>query len=321
MKTGLLRDPVYQKLYTDTEAELELSPAQLMFTNRLDSAVTEPVTWLDGWDKTVFDATDEQVCLLPAPVMEELDVTMGDRVRVDPRTKEMSAIAILLMGHPEASVSTWEDMVALRDRYRGFYTVVGRVETEKPERIVYASTGSFLHYIGFGTTLYLDSACFTLNSYHDADRVRELAAEIQYTVKKPPVFSMDTSDADRIYRIYRLIETLYPLTVAAALLLGTLLPVLMILQDQKEAAILRALGWSKKLTLRRLTLEQAILCLAGLTLALLALFAVNGLGFLGVILVPALYVIAHFALCVGASAAISASILRQSPMGLLQMKE
>ena len=132
---------------------------------------------------------------------------------------------------------------------------------------------------------------------------------------------MDTSDADRIYRVYRLIETLYPLTVAAALILGTLLPVLMILQEQKEAAILRALGWSKKLTIRRLTLEQALLCLMGLALALLALFAVNGLGFLGVILVPVLYVIAHFALCVGASAAISASILQKSPMRLLQVKE
>ena len=169
--------------------------------------------------------------------------------------------------------------------------------------------------------LYLDSATFTLNDYHDADRVRQMAAEIQYTVKKPPVFSMDTADADRIYRVYRLIETLYPLTVAAALILGTLLPVLMILQEQKEAALLRALGWSKKLTIRRLTLEQAVLCRAGLLLAVAALFAVNGLGFLGVILVPLLYVIAHFALCVGASAAISASILQKSPMRLLQAKE
>ena len=55
--------------------------------------------------------------------------------------------------------------------------------------------------------------------------------------------------------------------------------------------------------------------------ALLALFAVNGPGFLGVILVPLLYVAAHFALCVAASAAISFSILQKSPMRLLQTKE
>ncbi len=321
VKSGLLHDPRYQKTFTEEEAELELSPARLQFNNRLDSAVSEPVTWLEGWDGERFDAACDLVCVLPAPVMEELGVELGGKVRIDPRIKEMSALAMLLQGHPEAHPKTWEEMVALRDQYRSFYTVVGCVETESDNRVVYASVASFFYYAGFGTTLYLDSAAFTLNDYRDADKVRQLAAEIQYTAKRPPTFSMDTSDADRIYRIYRLIETLYPLTVAAALILGTLLPVLMILQEQKEAAILRALGWSKKLTIRRLTLEQAVLCLMGLALAIAALFAVNGLGFLGVILVPLLYVLAHFALCVGASAAISASILHQSPMRLLQVKE
>ena len=72
---------------------------------------------------------------------------------------------------------------------------------------------------------------------------------------------------------------------------------------------------------RKITKEQAALCLAGLVLAIFTLFAVNGSGFLGVILVPLVYVIVHFALCVGASAAISASILQKSPMRLLQVKE
>ena len=211
--------------------------------------------------------------------------------------------------------------MALRDKYRSFYTVIGQVETPKEAFVIYAPVTAFSTYFFYGTTLYLDSVAFTLSNYRDVDKVRQMAEEIQYTAKKPPVFSMDTSDADRIYRVYRLIETLYPLTVAAALILGTLLPMLMILQEQKEAAVLRALGWSKKLTLKRLTMEQALLCLAGLVLAVIALFAVNGLGFLGVIVVPLVYVIAHFALCVGASAAISASILQKSPMRLLQVKE
>ncbi len=317
MKSGLLHDPVCRKLYQESEAELEFSPTKVVFTNRLELEITEPVSWLEGWDAEKADNACEMICILPAPVMEELGVALGDKVRVD----EAGCFSHLITGHPEVVVKTWEDMVALRDRYRNFYTVVGQVETEEPDYVVYAPAEAFQYYSCLGYVLYLDSATFTLNDYHDADRVRQMAAEIQYTVKKPPVFSMDTADADRIYRVYRLIETLYPLTVAAALILGTLLPVLMILQEQKEAAILRALGWSKKLTIRRLTMEQALLCLAGLALAIIALFAVNGLGFLGVIVVPLVYVIAHFALCVGASAAISASILQKSPMRLLQVKE
>ena len=315
MKSGLVRDPVYRTDIRD--AELEMSAARMVFLNRMEAAVSDPVTWLEGWDEETAMEEKGRVCILPSPVMKTLKVKLGDEVRIN----EAGCIGLLLSGHPEVTAVTWEEQLALRDQYRRTYTVIGRVETKNDERVVYAPVAAFESYVGFGTTLYLDSATFTLNDYRDADKVRQMAEEIQYTAKKPPVFTMDTSDADRIYRVYRLIETLYPLTVAAALILGTLLPVLMILQEQKEAAILRALGWSKKLTLRRLTLEQALLCFAGLMLAIVALFAVNGLGFLGVILVPILYVIAHFALCVGASAAISASILQKSPMRLLQVKE
>ena len=318
MESGLFSDPVYLKRYSEDmeRGELELMPSDVVFVNRLDSVISDPVTWLDGWDEESAMKERGKVCILPAPFMEKMGIALGDEVRIN----EIACIDLLEKGH-DFYPTTYEGKVALRDKYRSFYTVIGRVETTLEQYVIYAPVTAFSTYFFYGTTLYLDSATFTLNDYHDADRVRQMAAEIQYTAKKPPVFSMDTSDADRIYRVYRLIETLYPLTVAAALILGTLLPVLMILQEQKEAAILRALGWSKKLTLRRLTLEQALLCLMGLVLAMIALFAVNGAGFLGVILVPLLYVLAHFALCIGASAAISASILRQSPMRLLQVKE
>ena len=318
MESGLFSDPRYLKRYSDDleRGELELMPSDVVFVNRLDSVISDPVTWLEGWDEESAMKERGKVCILPAPFMEKMGIALGDEVRIN----EIACIDLLEKGH-DFYPTTYEGKVALRDKYRSFYTVIGRVETNLEQYVIYAPVTAFSTYFFYGTTLYLDSAIFTLNDYRDADKVRALAAEIQYTAKKPPVFSMDTSDADRIYRIYRLIETLYPLTVAAALILGTLLPVLMILQEQKEAAILRALGWSKKLTIRRLTLEQALLCLLGLALAVAALFAVNGAGFLGVILVPLLYILAHFALCVAASAAISASILRQSPMRLLQAKE
>ncbi len=315
IKYGLVRDPIYKTCFE--EAELELDFAQVIFTNRLDSVISDPIIWLDGWDEEAAMQEKGKVCILPAPVMDKLGIELGQKVRVN----EYGCIQYLAYGH-NVVPSSREEGIALRDQYRPFFTVIGQVETTQEEPVtVYAPVSAFGSYSFFGTNLYLDSATFVLNDYQDADKLRQKAEEIQYMAKKPPLFSMDTSDADRIYRVYRLIETLYPLTVAAALILGTLLPVLMILQEQKEAAVLRALGWSKKLTIRRLTLEQAVLCLAGLVLAVIALFAVNGSGFLGVIVVPLLYIVAHFALCVAASTAISASILQKSPMRLLQTKE
>ena len=311
---GYVRDPKLQ--HVNDEAELEFTKASIWFLNRFDAFISDPITWLDGWDEESASAAFARVCVLPAPVMEEMGISLGDEVRIN----ELGCIDILQQAYKQFWLSE-EEKVALRDEYRSFYRVIGRVETELDQRIIYAPAESYFFYPCFGYVLYYDLAEFTLNDYRQADEFRRYAENICAISVKSPVFEMDTSDADRIYRVYRLIETLYPLTVAAALILGTLLPVLMILQEQKEAAILRALGWSKKLTIRRLTLEQAVLCLVGLVLAIIALFAVNGLGFLGVILVPLLYVAAHFALCVGASAAISMSILQKSPMRLLQVRE
>ncbi len=313
-KSGYVHDAAFQKVFKD--AELEFQKAQVWFLNRLEGFVPAPVTWLEGWDEESAMSAFSKVCILPAPVMENLGLSLGDEVRIN----ELDCIGNLCYGY-HVNPRTWEEMVSLRDAHRNFFTVIGRVETEDDAMIAYAPAAAFPYYSCFGYVLYLDRASFTLNSYYQASEFQRYSDQLMLTVLEPPEFRMDTADADRIFRTYRLIETLYPITLVSALLLGTLLPVLMILQEQREAAILRALGWSKKLTIRRLTLEQAVLCLVGLSLALVALFAVNGLGFLGVILVPILYVIAHFALCVGASAAISASILQKSPMRLLQAKE
>jgi NADH:ubiquinone oxidoreductase subunit 6 (subunit J) len=313
-KSGYLHDPVYQKFYRD--AELEFQPATVCFTNRLDSVFQEPVTWLEGWDEESGMSAVDKVCILPATLMDSMGIALGDEVRIN----EGNCIGILMEGF-HVYPKTWEEQLALRDAHRNFYKVIGRVETEENYNLICAPASAFQYYSFFGIVLYLDHAAYKLNSYYEADAFRHYSDQLLLTALEPPSFRMDTSDADRIYRAYRLIESIYPLMFGAALILGTVLPCLMILQEQKEAAVLRALGWSKKLTVRRLTMEQALLCLLGLMLAIAALFAVNGSGFLGVILVPLLYAAAHFTLCVAASAAISASILQKSPMRLLQVKE
>ncbi len=313
-KSGYLHDPVYQKFYRD--AELEFQPATVCFTNRVDSIFQEPVTWLESWDEEKGMSAVDKVCILPATLMDSMGIQLGDEVRIN----EGNCIGILMEGF-HVYPKTWEEQLALRDAHRNFYKVIGRVETEENYNLICAPAAAFQYYSFFGIVLYLDHASYKLNSYYEADAFRHYSNQLLLTALDPPTFRMDTSDADRIYRAYRLIENIYPLMFGAALILGTVLPVLMILQEQKEAAVLRALGWSKKLTVRRLTLEQAALCLAGLALALLTLFVVNGSGFLGVILVPLVYVAAHFALCVVACAAISTSILQKSPMRLLQVKE
>ena len=316
-RSGYVHDPKYLKIY---DAEIELNPlAKVCFTNRLETCTTDPVTWLEGWDEEKAMSAKGQYCILPSTVMEQYGYELGDKARIN----EKNCLGNLAMTYPEEArkLELHTEELAFRDAHRPSFTIIGRVETEDPGLQAYIPASSFPFYTFFGTVLYLDEAMFTLNSYYEVESFREFSDRALITATDPPELKMDTSDADRIYRIYRLTVTIYPMLIAAALLLSALLPILMILLEKKEIAILRALGWSKKFTSKRLTLEQAVLCLAGLVLAVIALFAVNGKGFLGVILVPILYVMIHFSLCVGASVGISASILRSSPMRLLQGKE
>ena len=314
-KSGYVRDPSYLKSYE--AASGFYIPLTLVFTNRLDSLYTEPVTWLEGWDEELAMAANGKYCILPAPFMEEMELELGDEFRINERDV---ASHIFETGQP--APGTREEALALRDAKRPKYTVIGRIETLDSQWLAVAPAASFQYYASFlAAELYFDSAAYKLNSYYDAEEFRAYVKELLLSAKNPPEFRMDTADADRLYRSYRLMETLYPFSVAAALILGTALPVLTVAQSQREAAVLRALGWPRRDLIRRFASEQGTLCLLGLLLALLALFAVNGTDFLGV-LRPALgYMLVHLVLCAAASAAVAASILRHSPMRLLQVKE
>jgi hypothetical protein len=111
MKSGCFRELEYRKVFTDNEAEIDFTSASVAFSNRLDSLVSDPITWLEGWDMAAFDAACEKICILPAPLMEEMGLRPGDTVRIN----EAGCIGYLVQGHPEAIVNTWEEMVALRD--------------------------------------------------------------------------------------------------------------------------------------------------------------------------------------------------------------
>ena len=314
-KSGYVRDPVYLKSYEAASGFYVMMT--LVFTNRLDSLYSEPVTWLEGWDEESAMAANGKYCILPAPFMEEMELELGDEFRINERD-----VMDHLLADGTPAPGTPEEAIALRDAKRPKYTVIGRIETEDSQWLAVAPAASFQYYASYlAAELYFDSAEYKLCSYYEAEEFREYARELLLSAKDPPEFRMDTSDADRLYRSYRLVETLYPFSVAAALILGTALPVLMVAQSRREAAVLRALGWPRRDLVRRYASEQGTLCLLGLLLALLALFAVNGREFLAV-LRPALgYMLVHLVLCVGASAAISASILQKSPMRLLQVKE
>ena len=134
-------------------------------------------------------------------------------------------------------------------------------------------------------------------------------------------FSMETGEADRVYQTYRLLELLYPIAFALALLLGGVLPAGIILQSAKEASLLRVLGTTKRRTRAMLSLEQVILCLLGLLCAAVGLIGLKGAALLPVSGLLWLYAAAHFCLCILGTAVAAVSVTRRNVLELLQVKE
>jgi ABC-type antimicrobial peptide transport system permease subunit len=134
-------------------------------------------------------------------------------------------------------------------------------------------------------------------------------------------YNLDAAKVEGLQRTVYILQTVYPMVVAVSLLIGGFLAGLAILQNAKEAAILRILGTTKRQTKAMLSSEQLVLALAGLMVGLGALLIWRGAKLLGVspqlALFGGLYLIA-----VAASALLCAELVtRRSPMELLQTKE
>jgi ABC-type antimicrobial peptide transport system permease subunit len=131
----------------------------------------------------------------------------------------------------------------------------------------------------------------------------------------------DTTELDNIRRVRDLLTALFPIAVAAAVLIGAAVPILIIIQSSKEEAIMRVLGTTKKRTVSILSLEQIILCVIGLGIAAGVLLIYNT----GLFILSGL----TLAICAGiyltasiAAALIAAAVTtNKKPMELLQVKE
>jgi hypothetical protein len=283
--------------------------------NRLDKLVDDPVEWTEGWNEEEFGNSQRLVCVMYAAHARALDVGLGDRVRVN----EQAWLANLSMnGNPFEPGETVEE---LRDRRRPFFTVVGLIRSESKDRTVFAPVGTNKNLSCLFPVFLLDIAEYTLTDYHRAEDLNVVVKEAMDGGKGNARFHMDTSNADRIYRIHRLLETLYPLTVAAVLLLGGVLPGLTVLHASPQISVLRALGAKAGKCVGIYTLAQVLCALAGLALGLTLVLAVQRPE-LGAVLRPfGVYQAAHLAACALGSGVFAWLCARKRVLEQLQAKE
>ena len=268
------------------------------------------VNYAEGYDISAFEGT-AQICLVGKEAAKELGVSPGD---------EIGILSSMLYAMLEKGVSVGEDVTGYK-----IYKVIGIVESEDTNvsKGIFSGIRCDLQRL-FSMDFAVDECEFILA---DNNKVNEVEALLEEELNKSiiyspePFYHLGTEGLVNIQRIRGLLASLFPIAVAAAVLIGVLGPLLVILQSAQEAAYLRILGVTKKRTRCILALEQVALCMAGIILAaaLSALYS-PGLFARGIeALAPcwALY------LCGGACGAIAGSALvtRHKILELLQVKE
>ena len=214
-----------------------------------------------------------------------------------------------------------ETVMDRRDARRPFFQVVGVIQSNRQDKTVYLPIEVHSQLMFMISKFELNIAEYTLADYHRAAEFKEYMREQLDQSWSSVQFTMDTSYADRMYKIHRLIESLYPLAVAAALLLGGVLPGLIVLHSSREISILRALGVRAKDCVILYTLAEVLCALAGLVLGIAAVIVALRPE-LGEVIVPfAIYLAAHLAACALGSGVFAWLCARKRVLEQLQAKE
>lgn len=293
------------------EDPLEDRPSAVSFTTYFTSDYSrtagDQVEWLEGWDGETFQATNSRVCLMPRSMAEELELDLGDRFH-------LAESGYGYQIEMKNDVHDPREIIRIYKERRPGTTIVGLVDTDIREGRLWLPIHAMRVYENDFPGIKVGYATYTLRDYRDIEPFRARFLEETSKQQGNPSLYLDTAEADRIRKMANLLSTLYPIALGVALLLGGVLPGLMVLQNNRETAILRVLGMSRKRICAMLTGEQVLLCVVGLILGAAAVF------FLGAgweLTYPGL----HLAACLIGSTVFAGVSTGKDLLSLLQAKE
>jgi ABC-type antimicrobial peptide transport system permease subunit len=318
-----------------------------------------PIVYVDGYTDDYFDVdilsdTDNAICVIGSKIAEEYNIHLGDDINLldydiyKSCTTLMNDInyAKILSASYAGKYETDEELQELvnldiETAMAGWtysYKVAGIAESDNSDiaSTVYIPYGKTTAMLISGNepdvTLPKISAAFAETVLSDNNKVDDINALLEGYA----AFSMgywnsdsagsasyytDVTELDNVRRVRDLLTALFPIAVAAAVLIGAAVPILIIIQSSKEAAIMRVLGTTKKRTIAILSVEQIILCILGIVIAAGALLIYNaGLFILSgstLAICAAIYLSASIAAAVIAAAVTT----NKKSLELLQVKE
>ena len=316
-ESGYVRDPYYE--YVCKDAMVEMVNTEIIFVSHMDRRVKLPILWAEGLDEETVFSSDERYCVITQSFADSLGVGLGEKLRVNEANDWWDHMTSWGLD----PLKPGETVMERRDARRPFLEVAGIIQTDAPDATTYIAVRNWQRYsfLYYESPFGLDMAEYTLLDYHKATEFSDYAKELISHSEKTTQLRMDTSYADQLYKIHRLIEELYPLAIAAALLLGGVLPGLIVLHSSKEISILRALGVRARECVVLYTLAEVLCALAGLVLGIATVLVVLHPELSSVIVPFAVYVAAHLAACALGSGIFAWLCARKHVLAQLQAKE
>ena len=214
------------------------------------------VDYADGYSISSFEGTGT-LCLIGKGLAGELAVEPGDEIGM------LSGELYYMLWNEERSGKPG----AVEHGYKQ-YKVIGIVDSgdETVDHTVFAGIRGDVTNL-YGVDFPVGHCEFMLADNDRVDALEalmedEMAGKIAYSPYAS--YRIDSEGLVNITRIQELLELLFPIAVASAVLIGVFAPLLVILQSAQEAAFLRILGVTKKRVWCMLALEQITLCVIGI---------------------------------------------------------
>jgi len=312
--------------------ECDFTPALIIMTSDIEHFYESQVEveYLGGFDPATLHeirAQENMVCILESGLMHSLGLRLGDEVWIN-ETGLLDRLTNLYIEGVEGAehiTEQWRKLYEVLDSHSAFYTIVGRAESGMEPSSVYIPVSSGLSPV-IGNSLTLNLVEYTLNDHLMADEFRAFTSSILYRTPRGvgtivPAMIMDTSEADNLYRTISLLDTLYPIAVAAAIVLSGVLPGFIVIQMAREAAIMRVLGTSKKRVRTILVIEQLFLSLIGILVAFILVYTTNGGLIANYAWIIATLCSLQLLACFVSAVSCSVLITRRNTLELLQVKE
>ena len=330
---GFAQDVYYEEtLQSDVHYGYDYSEKHVAITNDIGRYTNEEfqITYAPGYDENSLTKFDN-IIFVGESILEKCNFELGDIIKLSPKDKMRDVMipykAQFITDFPTENPSTENIRKAYGELLE---TTIDNFCTKlKIAGVITTPSGAYddtLFMPGvldpldtFGTGILLDLAQFKLSDNELVSQMRDRGNEIVYGSSGS--FIMDTAKLDSAISTSALLDNLYPIAVAVAVIIGGFLCILVIMQTRKEAAIMRIQGTTRIKTLVILSVEQIILSVVGIIVGIAVMTIIKGADISMITMSMSMFAALYLSVIIISSIVSSAIVTSKNILQLLQSKE